>query len=152
MSTLSQNRGKERTHDHDPNTQQTLCPQRNREALVNTSQLAQNPHSVRTLAGLKTSIINRFLSFDNRVRPTAGHTSRHHPEVWRQTYPTPRSTQRVLPRRPALMPCLVKTCLDIKKQNPRRSTSSHPQENYPNTTASSLLCKKANDHVISLKR
>ncbi len=38
------------------------------------------------------------------------------------------------------------------KTKPRRSTSSHPQENYPNTTASSLLCKKANDHIISLKR
>ena len=67
MSTLSHNRGKERTHDHDQNTPQTLCTQRNREALVNTRQLAQNPHSVRTLAGLKTKIITRFLSFDNRV-------------------------------------------------------------------------------------
>ncbi len=68
MSTLSHNRGKERMHDHDQNTPQTLCPQRNREARVNTRQLAQNLHSVRTLAWLKTKIINRFLSLDNRVK------------------------------------------------------------------------------------
>ncbi len=35
------------------------------------------------------------------------------------------------------------------KENLRRSTSSNPQENYQNTTASSLFCKTANDQVIS---
>jgi hypothetical protein len=68
MSTLSHNIGKERTHDPDQNTPQTLCPQRNREAQLNTRPLAQNPHSVRTLARLKIKIINRFLSLDNPVK------------------------------------------------------------------------------------
>ena len=31
------------------------------------------------------------------------------------------------------------------EENLRRSTSSNPQENYQNTTASSLFCKTAND-------
>ena len=35
------------------------------------------------------------------------------------------------------------------EENLRRSTSSNPQENYQNTTASSLFCKTANDQVIS---
>jgi len=80
MSTLSHNRGKERTHDPDQNTPQTLCPQRNREAEVNTRQLAQNPHSVQTLAGLKNMIIKDSCPSAIESRPTAGQ-SRHHPEV-----------------------------------------------------------------------
>ena len=84
MSTLSHNRGQERTHDPDQNTPQTLCPQRNREALVNTRQLAQNPHSVRTLAGLKTKIITDSCPSTIESWPTAGQP-RHHSEVWSQT-------------------------------------------------------------------
>ena len=84
MSTLSHNRGQERTHDPDQNTPQTLCPQRNREALVNTRQLAQNPHSVRTLAGLKTKIITDSCPSTIESWPTAGQP-RHHFEVWSQT-------------------------------------------------------------------
>ena len=83
MSTLSHNRGQERTHDPDQNTPQTLCPQRNREALVNTRQLAQNPHSVRTLAGLKTKIITDSCPSTIESWPTAGQP-RHHFEVWSQ--------------------------------------------------------------------
>ena len=84
MSTLSHNRGQERTHDPDQNTPQTLCPQRNREALVNTRQLAQNPHSVRTLAGLKQR--SSWDSCPSTIEswPTAGQP-RHHSEVWSQT-------------------------------------------------------------------
>ena len=84
MSTLSHNRGQERTHDPDQNTTQTLCPQRNREALVNTRQLAQNPHSVRTLAGLKPKIITDSCPSTIESWPTAGQP-RHHSEVWSQT-------------------------------------------------------------------
>ncbi len=84
MYTLSHNRGQERTHDPDQNTPQTLCPQRNREALVNTRQLAQNPHSVRTLAGLKTKIITDSCPSTIESWPTAGQP-RHHSEVWNQT-------------------------------------------------------------------
>ena len=84
MSLLSHNRGQERTHDPDQYTPQTLCPQRNREALVNTRQLAPNPHSVRTLAGLKTKIITDSCPSTIESWPTAGQT-RHHSEVWSQT-------------------------------------------------------------------
>ncbi len=84
MSTLSHNRGQERKHDPDQNTPQTLCPQRNREALVNTRQLAHNPHSVRTLAGLKTKIITDSCPSTIESWPTAGQP-RHHFEIWSQT-------------------------------------------------------------------
>jgi hypothetical protein len=42
MSTLSHHRGKERTRDPKQNTPQTLYPQRNREAEVNTRPLGSN--------------------------------------------------------------------------------------------------------------
>jgi hypothetical protein len=41
------------------------------------------------------------------------------------------------------------SCQQSQEQDTRRSTSSNPQENYQNTTALSLFCKKANDHVTS---
>ena len=143
MSTLSHNRGQERTHDPDQNTPQTLCPQRNREALVNTRQLAQNPHSVRTLAGLKTTIIHRFLSFNNWVKTHC----RSNPDVTLKS----QVKHHIQPWSPALKPCL-EVLPWSQEQNPRRLTSSNPQENYQHTTASSLFCKKANDQVISKQK
>ena len=163
MSTLSHNRGQERTHDPDQNTPQTLCPQRNREALVNTRQLAQNPHSVRTLAGLKTKIITDSCPSTIESWPTAGQP-RHHFEVWSQTRigikihsetwlalasdVLPWTNPRNPPQKTKLTDLNCST-YRRNEENLRRSTSSNPQENYQNTTASSLFCKTANDQVIS---
>jgi hypothetical protein len=47
------------------------------------------------------------------------------------------------------MSCLEQVLPWRTEDNLRRSTSSNPQENYQNTTASSLFCKTANDQVIS---
>ncbi len=164
MSTLSHNRGQERTHDHNQNTPQTLCPQRNREALVNTRQLAQNPHSVRILAGLKTKIITDSCPSTIESWPTAGQP-RHHSEVWIKHAQASRSVLKswlalasdALPwTNPKDPPQKPKTPDGSQlfndwrnEENLQRSTSSNPQVNYQNTTASSLFCKTANDQVIS---
>ena len=164
MSTLSHNRGQERTHDPDQNTPQTLCPQRNREALVNTRQLAQNPHSVRTLAGLKTKIITDSCPSTIESWPTAGQP-RHHSEVWINTHrhqdsfwnltctsfwcPALNKSQEIHLRNQKHLMDLNCSTNWRNEENLRRSTSSNPQENYQNTTASSLFCKTANDQVIS---
>ncbi len=142
MSTLSHNRGKESTHDHDQNTPQTLCTQRNREALVNTSLLHQILTRFELWPGWKPrssidSCLSTIESDPLQVK------TRHHPEVWRQTHVTSRSTLKVLTRRPA------PEVLPRPSKKANEDLQVHPQENYPNTTATSLLCKKANDQVIS---
>ncbi len=92
--------------------------------------------------------------------PTAGQP-RHHSEVWSQTRIGIKIRLIVLTTS-LWCPALNKSTDPPQKPNIwwistarrneddlRRSTSSNPQENYQNTTASSLFCKTANDQVIS---
>ncbi len=132
MSTLSHNRGQERTHDPDQNTPQTLCPQRNREALVNTRQLAQNPHSVRTLAGLKTKIITDSCPSTIESWPTAGQP-RHHSEVWSQTRIGIKTRSKVLTCTSFWCPALNKSCLEETKTIYEDQQVQIHKENYQNT-------------------
>ena len=129
MSTLSYNRGQKRTHDPDQNTPQTLCPQRNREALVNTKQLAQNPHSVRTLAGLKTKIITDSCPSTIESWPTAGQT-RHHSEVWSQTRIGIKIRSEVLTCTSFWCPALNKSKIHFRNQT---SDGSQPLEETKTT-------------------
>ena len=147
MSTLSHHRGKERTHDPKQNTPLTLYPQRNREAEVNTRPLGSNFGRAENQDHQQILVLRQSSQDPLQVK------SRHHSEVWSPTkwnklrfniakQLCPNSTESEVTHRHHVLP-------QSQEQNPKRSTSSNTQENYQNTTASSLFCKKANDQVIS---
>ncbi len=106
---------------------------------------------------------HRFLSFDNRVMTHCRSTQTSPWSLMNQTsigtkirlkswlalasdalpWTNPRDPPQTPPDGSQLLNEIEET------KNLRRSTSSNPQENYQNTTASSLFCKTANDQVIS---
>jgi len=106
---------------------------------------------------------HRFLSFDNRVMTHCRSTQtslwslnqtrigiKIHSETWLALASDvlPWTNPRNPPQKTKLMDLNCSTYWR-NEENLRRSTSSNPQENYQNTTASSLFCKTANDQVIS---
>ena len=116
MSTLSHNRGKERTHDHDQNTPQTLCTQRNREALsehkttCTKSSLGSNFGRAENLDHplilvFRQSSQTHCRSYPDITLKSDARHARHHAQLW----------ESCLDVR-YWCPAWSKSCLDIKNK------------------------------------
>jgi hypothetical protein len=153
MSTLSHNRGQERTHDPDQTHRKPCAHKGTKKRKLTQDHLHKILTRFELWPGWKPWSFNRFLSLNNWVMTHC----RSQPDVtpksevqWRKeptiTY---YKMWHNLSQTPKMCPH-SSLPIKVKKQDTQRSTSSHPQE-IKTPQHCHCFVRKANDHIISPK-